>query len=175
MQFSLPRGLRDISPEEAEGFEIVRNAFTETCRIFDYKLMEPSSLEMLQTLEAKSGPAIRDEIYFFKDKNDRDLGLRFDLTVGITRHVASKRELAPPVRLGSFASVWRYDEPQYGKYRWFYQWDAELFGPSNAEADAEVIEFAWSLFRKLGTESEDFNGLEEDSGSVHRKDSWYFR
>jgi len=144
--------LRDISPEESEGFEIVRNAFTETCRIFDYKLMEPSSLEMLQTLEAKSGPAIRDEIYFFKDKNDRDLGLRFDLTVGITRHVASKRELAPPVRLGSFASVWRYDEPQYGKYRWFYQWDAELFGPSNAEADAEVIEFAWSLFRKLGTD-----------------------
>jgi histidyl-tRNA synthetase len=151
MEFSLPRGLRDISPEEADSFEIIRAAFTDTCRIFDYKLMEPSSLELLETLEAKSGPAIRDEIYFFKDKSDRELGLRFDLTVGITRFVASKREFSPPVRVGSFASVWRYDEPQYGKYRWFYQWDAELFGPSNPESDAEVIEFSSVLFEKLGT------------------------
>ncbi|MDA4130997.1 MAG: histidine--tRNA ligase [Thaumarchaeota archaeon] len=148
----MPRGLRDVNPEESEAFEIVRSAFTETSRIFDYKIMEPSSLELLETLEAKSGPAIRDEIYFFKDKSDRELGLRFDLTVGITRYVTSKRELAPPVRFGSFGSVWRYDEPQYGKYRWFYQWDIELFGPSNAEADAEVIEFAWNLFRRMGTD-----------------------
>jgi histidyl-tRNA synthetase len=151
MDFALPRGLRDVVPEEQESFEVIRSAFAETCRIFDYKLMEPSSLELLDTLEAKSGPGIRDEIYYFKDKSDRELGLRFDLTVGITRYVVSKRELSPPMRLGSFGSVWRYDEPQYGKYRWFYQWDIELFGPSNAEADAEVIEFSSMLFRKLGT------------------------
>jgi histidyl-tRNA synthetase len=151
LDFSLPRGLRDILPEEAEASEVVRSTFIDTCRLFDYKLMEPSSLELLETLEAKSGPAIRDEIYFFKDKSERELGLRFDLTVGMTRYVASKRELSPPVRLGAFAPVWRYDEPQYGKYRWFFQWDAELFGPSNAEADAEVIEFSAVLFRKLGT------------------------
>lgn len=151
MEFSLPRGLRDISPDETEASEIIRSAFVESCRLFDYKLMEPSSLENLHTLEAKSGPAIKDEIYFFKDKSDRDLGLRFDLTVGVTRYVASRRELSPPVRFGCYSSVWRYDEPQYGKYRWFYQWDVELFGPSNAEADAEVIEFSSVLFRKLGT------------------------
>jgi histidyl-tRNA synthetase len=151
MDFSLPRGLRDISPEEAESSEIIRSAFVDTCKLFDYKIMEPSSLELLQTLEAKSGPGIKDEIYYFKDKSDRDLGLRFDLTVGITRYVTSKRDLSPPVRLGAFSSVWRYDEPQYGKYRWFYQWDAELFGPSNPDADAEVIEFTYTLFRKLGT------------------------
>ncbi|MDG6921818.1 MAG: histidine--tRNA ligase [Nitrososphaerota archaeon] len=151
MDFSLPRGLRDISSEEAENSEIVRSAFLETCRIFDYKLMEPSSLENLSTLEAKSGPAIRDEIYYFKDKSDRSLGLRFDLTVGITRYVASRRDLSPPIRLGAYSSVWRYDEPQFGKYRWFYQWDAELYGPSNSEADAEIIEFASILFKKLGT------------------------
>lgn len=151
MDFSLPRGLRDVSPEESQNSEIVRSAFLETCRLFDYKLMEPSSLELLETLEAKSGPGIREEIYCFKDKNNRDLGLRFDLTVGITRYVCSKRELAPPIRLGAYSSVWRYDEPQYGKYRWFYQWDAELFGPSNPEADAEIIEFTSTLFKKLGT------------------------
>lgn len=153
MEYTIPRGLRDIAPEEAASAEIVREAFFDTCRLFDYKVMEPSSLEMLETLEAKSGPAIRDEIYFFKDKSGRDLGLRFDLTVGMTRYVASRRELGLPVRLGAYSSVWRYDEPQYGRYRWFYQWDIELFGPSNPEADAEIIEFTSTLFRKVGTKS----------------------
>ncbi len=150
-EFTLPRGLRDIPPEETASAESVRVAFVETCKLFDYKLMEPSSLELLETLEARSGPAIRDEIYFFEDKSKRELGLRFDLTVGLTRYVTSKREIAPPVRFGCYGSVWRYDEPQFGRYRWFYQWDIELFGPSNAEADAEVIEFTYSLFKKLGT------------------------
>ncbi len=151
MEYSLPRGLRDIIPEEAAAAESVRSAFLETCRLFDYKLMEPSSLELLETLEAKSGPAIRNEIYFFKDKSERDLGLRFDLTVGMTRYVASRRDLGTPIRVGSYSSVWRYDEPQYARYRWFYQWDAELFGPSTPEADAEIIEFTSLLFRKIGT------------------------
>jgi histidyl-tRNA synthetase len=151
VEFSLPRGLRDIPPEEASSAEAIRAAFLETCRLFDYKLMEPSSLELIETLEAKSGPSIRNEIYFFKDKSGRDLGLRFDLTVGITRYATSRRDLSPPIRLGSFAPMWRYEEPQYGRYRWFYQWDIELFGPSNAEADAEIIEFTYSLFKKLGT------------------------
>ena len=151
MEFSLPRGMRDIPPEESDAAEAVRSAFLETCRLFDYKLMEPSSLELFETLAAKSGPGIKDEIYYFRDKSDRELGLRFDLTVGITRYVTSKRDLAPPVRLGAYSSVWRYDEPQYGRYRWFYQWDAELFGPSSAEADAEIIEFSSTLFKKLGT------------------------
>jgi histidyl-tRNA synthetase len=151
-EFLLPRGLRDIQPDEARAAEEVRHAFLETCRIFDYSVMEPSTLELLETLVARSGPSVKDEIYFFKDKSERDLGLRFDLTVGITRYVCGKRELAQPIRIGSYASVWRYDEPQYGRYRWFYQWDAELYGPPNPEADAEIIEFTYSLFRRLGTE-----------------------
>ena len=148
--------MRDISPEEAESAEAVRAAFVQTCSLFDYKLMEPSTLELVETLEAKSGPAVRDEIYLLTEKGEagKTLGLRFDLTVGITRFVAARRDLAPPVRLGSFASMWRYDNPQYGRYRWFYQWDAELFGPSNAEADAEIIEFSYRLFRKIGTQPE---------------------
>jgi histidyl-tRNA synthetase len=151
LEISLPRGLRDILPEDFEAAEVVRSAFLETCRLFGYKVMEPSPLESLQILEAKSGPAIRDEIYFFKDKSERELGLRFDLTLGLTRYVTSRRDLSLPVRVGSYSSVWRYEEPQYGKYRWFYQWDIELFGPrSNAEADAEVIEFSSSLFKRIG-------------------------
>src|SRR5579884_2691048 len=69
LEFGLPRGMRDILPEEFESAEIIRSAFLDTSRLFDYKIMEPSPLELVETLEAKSGPSIRDEIYFFKDKS----------------------------------------------------------------------------------------------------------
>jgi len=150
MKFSLPRGFRDIPPEDYALMEEIRGAFIETCRLFGFNLMEPSPLEMLETLEAKSGPSIRDEIFAFKDKSGREVGLRFDLTVGLTRWVVSNRSLQLPAKIGSFGGLWRYDEPQYGRYRWFYQWDAEIFGPTTVDADAEVIDFTYTLFTKLG-------------------------
>ena len=152
MNFTLPRGLRDIEPEECNLLENIRDAFTNTRKLFGFKLMEPSSLEFLETLEAKSGEAIKKEIYFFKDKSKREIALRFDLTVGISRWVASRRDLQYPIKLGSFGSMWRYDEPQYGRYRWFYQWDVEIFGPSKADSDAEIIDFTYTLFKRLGIE-----------------------
>ena len=150
MKFSLPRGFRDIPPEDYAVMEDIRGAFIETCRLFGFNLMEPSPLEMLETLEAKSGPSIRDEIFAFRDKSGREVGLRFDLTVGLTRWVVSNRSLQLPAKIGSFAGLWRYDEPQYGRYRWFYQWDAEIFGPTSVDADAEVIDFTYTLFTRLG-------------------------
>ncbi len=142
--------MRDIEPEEHSLLEKVRQAFSETSRIMGFRLMEPSPLEMLSTLEAKSGSGIRDEIYHFTDKGGRDVGLRFDLTVGLTRYVASRRDLTLPVKIGAFSSMWRYDEPQHGRYRWFFQWDAEVFGVKSVEADAEVIEFTARVFNRLG-------------------------
>ena len=150
MEFQLPRGMRDLEPEEFDYYEAIRQAFVETCRIYDFKLMEPSPIERLSTLEAKSGEAIKNEIYYFKDKSERDIGLRFDLTVGIARYLCSKRDIRLPAKVGSFASMWRYDEPQYGRYRWFYQWDAEIFGPKSIDADAEIIDFTSFLLQKLG-------------------------
>lgn len=150
MEFQLPRGMRDLEPEDLDYYEAIRQAFVETCRIYDFKLMEPSPIEMLSTLEAKSGEAIKNEIYYFKDKSERNVGLRFDLTVGIARYLCSKRDIRLPAKVGAFASMWRYDEPQYGRYRWFYQWDAEIFGPKSVDADAEVIDFTSFLLRKLG-------------------------
>ena len=150
MKFGLPRGFRDIPPEDYVIMEKIRGAFLETCRLFGFNLMEPSPLEMLETLEAKSGPSIREEIFAFRDKSGREVGLRFDLTVGLTRWVVSNRSLQLPAKIGSFAGLWRYDEPQYGRYRWFYQWDAEIFGPTTVDADAEVIDFTYTLFTKLG-------------------------
>ncbi len=148
----LPRGIRDIEPEEYKYIEKVRSTFLDTVKIFDFNMMEPASIEMLSTLEAKSGPMIKNEIYAFKDKGERDIALRFDLTVGMTRYITNRRDISIPIKLASFASVWRYDEPQLGRYRWFYQWDIEIYDNFNIESDAEIIEFTDRFLRKLGLE-----------------------
>ncbi len=113
-------------------------------------MMEPAPLEHLSTLRSKSGSDVDKEIYAFKDKGGRDIGLRFDLTVGMTRYVCSRRDLRPPVKLASLAGAWRYDEPQHARYRWFRQWDLEIFGQPSVGADAEVIEATVRLFERLG-------------------------
>jgi histidyl-tRNA synthetase len=106
-------------------------------------------LELLSTLEAKSGPSIIQETYSFTDKGGRDIALRFDLTIGLSRFVSMRRDLKLPVKLSSFGGVWRYDEPQFGRYRYFHQWDVEIFGSSDVDADAEVIDFVSTFLSKL--------------------------
>ncbi len=149
MEYNLPRGLRDIEPSEYKIFEYIRETFKEVSRIFNFSLMEPSTLEFLKTLEAKN-ESIREEIYWFKDKSGRDVALRFDLTVGLARYVAQKKELTIPVKLGAFGGMWRYDEPQFARYRWFHQWDIEIFDNKNIFYDAEVIDFVYNFFKRLG-------------------------
>jgi histidyl-tRNA synthetase len=112
--------------------------------------MEPASLEHLSTLRAKSGEDVDKEIYGFKDKGGRDIGLRFDLTVGMARYVCSRRDLRLPAKLASFGGMWRYDEPQYGRYRWAHQWDLEIFGSPSVESDAEVIDASSAILRRVG-------------------------
>jgi len=146
----LPRGMRDLDAEEYANINYVRERFFEIARLFNFQLAEPSPLEMLATLEAKSGTAISNEIYAFKDKGGRDVALRFDLTIGLTRYIESRRDLKMPIKLASFAGVWRYDEPQAERYRYFHQWDIEVYGPFSQESDAEIIEFVYAFFKSLG-------------------------
>src|SRR5271154_6746909 len=148
MDLSQPRGIRDIEPDEFDLHLKVRRAFEEVARAYNFRLMEPGPLESLSILRAKSGTQVDDQIYAFKDKAERDIGLRFDLTVGMTRNVTSKKGLKPPIKLASYGGVWRYDEPQHARYRWFYQWDIEVFG--DPSTDADVMDLSYNLFRKLG-------------------------
>jgi histidyl-tRNA synthetase len=142
--------MRDLDPEEYANINYVRDRFFEIARLFNFQLTEPSPLEMLATLEAKSGAAISNEIYAFRDKGGRDVALRFDLTIGLTRYIESRRDLKMPIKLASFAGVWRYDEPQAERYRYFHQWDIEVYGPFSQESDAEIIEFVYAFFKRLG-------------------------
>ena len=122
----LPRGMKDFEKNEMMKIEFVRQKFLETASVFGFNLMEPSPIELLSVLEAKSGPSIRDEIYQFQDKGDREVALRFDFTVGLTRYATSQKTLKLPAKLSSFGGVWRYDEPQKGRYRFFHQWNIEI-------------------------------------------------
>ena len=111
--------------------------------------MDPSPIELLSTLETKSGPAIRDEIYYFKDKGDREVALRFDFTMGLTRYAASQKSMKLPAKISAFGGVFRYDEPQKGRYRYFHQWDIEVYGKANLESESEIIEITSRLFDSL--------------------------
>ena len=149
----LPRGMKDFENSEFSKIEFVREKFLETSKVFGYKLMEPSPIESLSTLEAKSGESIKDDIYFFTDKGEREIALRFDFTVGLTRYAVSQKSMKLPAKISAFGGVWRYDAPQKGRYRFFHQWDIEIFGNTNLEYDAEIIEFTSKFFSNLGLEN----------------------
>jgi histidyl-tRNA synthetase len=152
LDISLPRGIRDIEPREFRLQAKVRDAFEEVARLYNFDVMEPASIEHLSTLRAKSGDDVDKEIYAFKDKAGRDIGLRFDLTVGITRYVCSRKDLRLPVKIAAFGGMWRYDEPQYGRFRWSHQWDLEVFGPPSVDSDAEVIDASAAILKRIGLE-----------------------
>ncbi|MDE1763451.1 MAG: histidine--tRNA ligase [Thaumarchaeota archaeon] len=145
----LPRGMRDIEPKESAILEYVRQKFIETSNLFGFQFMEPSPIEMVSVIETKSGPSIKNEIYYFKDKGDREIALRFDFTIGLTRYAVSQKSMRLPAKFSTFGGVWRYDEPQKGRYRFFHQWDVEIYGEPNTESDAEIIDFASKFFSNL--------------------------
>ena len=142
--------MKDINPEEMTRRLWLYDKIREILVRYGFQLVEPSTIENLETLEAKSGPAIRNEIYWFKDKSERNLGLRFDLTVGLTRMITSRTDLPEPIKYASIGGNWRYDEPQYGRYRYFTQWDVEIFGSANPVADAEVICVGADILKNVG-------------------------
>ena len=149
----LPRGMKDFENSEFSKIEFIREKFLEISEIFNFKLMEPSPIELLSTLEAKGGEDIRDDVYFFDDKKERQIALRFDFTIGLTRFIVSQKSIKLPAKISSFGGVWRYDEPQKGRYRFFHQFDIEIFGKVNLEHDAEIIEFVSKFFKKIQLEN----------------------
>jgi histidyl-tRNA synthetase len=149
VKLDIPRGMRDLDAKEYSHINYIRDHFVQTARLFNFKMYQPSTLEMMSTFEAKGGSAISDEIYNFKDKGGRDIALRFDLTVGLTRHIARRRELKLPIKVAAFGGVWRYDEPQAGRYRHFHQWDVEIYDTYNLEHEAEIIQLVAHFFKEL--------------------------
>jgi len=149
----LPRGMRDIESKESYTIEYVRQKFIETSNLFGFQYMEPSPIELLSVIETKSGPSIKNEIYYFTDKGNREVALRFDFTIGLTRFATSQKSMRLPAKISTFGGVWRYDEPQKGRYRFFHQWDIEIYGEPSIESDAEIIDFTSKFLTRLGLEN----------------------
>ena len=141
--------MKDFEAAEHANIEHIRSHFKQLSSLYGFSFMDPSPIESLSVLETKSGPAIRDEIYYFTDKGEREVALRYDFTVGLTRYAASQKSMRLPAKISSFGGVFRYDEPQKGRYRYFHQWDIEVYGKPGIESEAEIIEFTSRLFDSL--------------------------
>jgi len=141
--------MKDFEEKENASIEHIREHFKKLSNLYGFSFMDPSPIELLSVLETKSGPAIRNEIYYFKDKGDREVALRFDFTVGLTRYVSLQKSMRLPAKISAFGGVFRYDEPQKGRYRYFHQWDIEIYGKPGLESEAEIIEFTSRLFDSL--------------------------
>ena len=141
--------MKDFEEKENANIEHIRYHFKQLSNLYGFSFMAPSPIELLSVLETKSGPAIKDEIYFFKDKGEREVALRYDFTVGLTRYAASQKSMKLPAKISSFGGVFRYDEPQKGRYRYFHQWDIEIYGKPTLESEAEIIELTSRLFDLL--------------------------
>lgn len=152
MEFQTPRGTRDFLPNEALKRQFVLDKVRKIFELWGFDPLETPAFEEWRLLAAKSGggEAIREEVYYFKDKSDRELGLRFDLTVPTARIVATNPNIPKPFKRYQIGNVWRYDRPGAGRYREFTQADVDIFGSSSTDADALVIAVACNCLYELG-------------------------
>ena len=151
--FQTVRGMRDLLGEEAQAFTYIIAKARETAALYGYKEVITPVVETLELLSAKSGEEIRQRMFIFKDLGERQVALRPEFTASIARLATTALKNEPkPLRLFSVGSVYRYDEPQRGRYREFWQSNFELMGSSKPEADAEIVLLTNSLMKGLGLE-----------------------
>jgi histidyl-tRNA synthetase len=149
--FQTVRGMRDLIAEEAATLNFVVGKARETAQLYGYKEVITPVVEPYELLSAKSGEEIRQRMFIFKDLGDRDVALRPEFTASIARLATTALKTEPkPLRVFSVGSVYRYDEPQRGRYREFWQSNFELMGASNPEADAEAILLTNSVMKATG-------------------------
>ncbi len=151
--FQRPRGTRDYLPEDMAKRREVSERIREVFELYGYGEILTPAFEHLELLEAKAGEEVKEQIYWFTDKAGRKLGLRFELTTSIARVVAQNPGLPKPLRFYYIQPVWRYEEPQRGRLREFWQAGIELMGVGSAPADAEVVAVTVRALRRAGLSS----------------------
>lgn len=133
------KGMRDFPPDQMLIRQHVINTFRIVFERYGFEPIDTPVLEYIETLTGKYG---EDEklIYHFEDHGGREIGLRYDLTVPLSRFIATHRnELTFPFKRYHIAPVFRADRPQRGRYREFWQCDVDIVGSSSMLADAEVL------------------------------------
>ncbi len=145
-----PRGTRDFLPDEMEKRREIEKVMRRIAESYGYREVLTPTFEHLELFTIKSGEEIVGEIYAFKDKSGRDLALRPELTAPVTRlYVNECVGMPKPLRFYYFANCFRYERPQKGRYREFWQFGVELIGSESYLADVEVIELAYRIMDEL--------------------------
>ncbi len=152
------KGVRDFYPEDERVQKHIFDAMRRAVESFGYEEMNASILEPTDLYTAKTSEEIvREQTYTFADRGERSVTLRPEMTPTVARMVAAKkRELAFPLRWYSIQNFFRYERPQRGRLREFWQLNADLFGESGPEADTEIIALAHRVMTELGAQEKDF-------------------
>ncbi|MCL2156858.1 MAG: histidine--tRNA ligase [Methanobrevibacter sp.] len=151
MIFTKPRGTRDFLFDEMKERKKVENILRDTFEVYAYQEIKTPLFEDLSLFTTKSGEEIIDQLYNFKDKSKREIALRPELTAPVARlYLNEMQKTAKPIKLYYFGSCFRYERPQKGRFRQFWQFGCELIGANSPEGEAEVIAMAEDSLNKLG-------------------------
>ncbi|MBS7608259.1 MAG: histidine--tRNA ligase [Candidatus Bathyarchaeia archaeon] len=149
--FKPVRGMRDFLPEEAKIMKYVESQARKTAELYGYKEIITPVVESYELVAAKSGEEVRLRMYAFEDLSGRKVALRPEFTASVARLVATTLRNEPkPLRLFCVGSLYRYDEPQKGRFREFWQSNFELMGSNKPEADAEILLLTNRLMKSVG-------------------------
>lgn len=141
------RGFRDFLPKDEISRRKIIEIIEKNYEKYGFDPMNQPSIEKMEVLEAKSGEGIKTEIFRIEES---DLGLRFDLTVGLPRMYSENLDLPLPLKRFMTGLSWRREEPQFGRYREFIQCDADILGSDNMRCEAELLACACNIMKDLG-------------------------
>jgi histidyl-tRNA synthetase len=150
-----PRGTRDLLPDASPGWEWLHGVHKQVAESFGYQLVDTPVFEHTELIERGVGAGtdvVDKEMYTFTDRGGRSLTLRPEGTAGVLRAVlgANLTQEIRPVRVRYQGPMFRYDRPQAGRYRQFFQVGVECIGERSPHLDAEVIEMGWRFLQGLG-------------------------
>jgi histidyl-tRNA synthetase len=146
------KGTREFYPEEMALRNFINDKIRQASQAFGYQEWDGPFIETIDLYAAKSGEElINQQAFVFSDKGGDKVTLRPELTPTLARMIAKKqKELTFPLRWWSFGPFWRYEQPQQGRTREFFQWNIDMLGSSSPESDAELIAVAVTFFKLVG-------------------------
>jgi histidyl-tRNA synthetase len=150
------KGTRDFFPEDMSFRQWLYANIREASERFGYQEYDGPFLELIDLYAAKSGEElVKKQSFVFEDRGGEMVALRPELTPSLARMVASKSKALPrPIRWWSFGPFWRYERPQRGRSREFFQWNIDLLGIESPEADAEIVAAGAEFLRGVGLSSD---------------------
>nr|WP_295000059.1 histidine--tRNA ligase [uncultured Methanobrevibacter sp.] len=159
MEFTRPRGTRDFLFEEMRERKRAEGTLRRIFESYGYQEIKTPLFEELSLFTTKSGEEIVDQLYNFKDKSDRDLTLRPEITAPVARLYLNELEktAVKPIKLYYYGSCFRYERPQKGRFRQFWQFGCELIGAKTPQGEAEVISLCSDAIHSLGITTADVN------------------